>query len=68
MKRDVEATVHEALTDIAKAEAEDRDEDPLRFVARLKADDRWDDYRSAKENERAFRALRNAATIKEEES
>ena len=58
----------EELSDIAKTEAEERGEDPLRFAARLKADDRWHDYRSAKENERAFRALRGAATIREEES
>ena len=57
----------EELTSIAEAEAEERGEEPLRFVARLKADDRWDDYRASKVNERVFQRLRDAATIREEE-
>ena len=54
--------------ELAKADAESRGEEPLRFVASLKANDRWDDYRSSKVNERIFEGLRNAATIKEEEA
>ncbi len=57
----------EELTSLAKAEAEERGEEPIRFVARLKADDRWGDYRASKVNERVFRVLRDAATIREEE-
>jgi trigger factor len=57
----------EELTDIAQGEAEERGEEPLRFVARLKANDRWDDYRASKVNDRVFQALRDAATVKQEE-
>jgi trigger factor len=66
--RDLEIEIDdEELTSLAKAEAEERGEEPLRFVARLKADDRWSDYRASRVNERVFRALRDAATIREEE-
>lgn len=57
----------EELTDIAQGEAEERGEEPLRFVSRLKANDRWDDYRASKVNDRVFQALRDAATVKQEE-
>jgi len=56
------------LTRLAEAEAADRDEDPLRFVAQIRANERWEDYRAAKVNERVFEALRRAATVREEET
>jgi len=66
--RDLEIGIDDdELTSMARAEAEDRGEEPLRFVARLKADDRWDSYRASKVNERVFRSLHDAATIREEE-
>jgi len=66
--RDLEIEIDdEELTSLAKAEAEERGEEPLRFVARLKANDRWGDYRASRVNERVFRVLRDAATIREEE-
>ncbi len=56
------------LRSLAEAEAADYEEDPIRFVARLKAEDRWESYRQGKINERIFSALRETATIKEEQS
>jgi trigger factor len=68
LSRDLEIGIDdEELTKIAQREAEERGEEPLRFVAQLKANDRWDDYRASKVNDRVFQALRNAATVKEEE-
>ena len=55
----------EDLQTLAKEDAEAAGEDPLRFVARLKADDRWDDYRSSKTNQRVFSLLRETAKVKE---
>ena len=55
------------LTELAKQDAEAAGEDPMRFVARLKAEDRWGDYRGSKVNEQVFAKLRQAAVIKEEE-
>jgi len=55
------------LSELAKAEAEERGEEPLRFVAGLKANERWDDYRARKVHERVSAALRDAATVREEE-
>ncbi len=66
--RDLEITIDDdKLTDLAKSEAEERSEDPLRFVAQLKADDRWSDYRASKVNDRVFQTMRQKATIREEE-
>jgi len=56
------------LARLAEEEATEHGEEPIRFVAQLKANDRWDDYRSSKVNERIFAALRDAATVREEES
>jgi trigger factor len=58
----------EELADLATTEAEERGEEPLRFVAQLKANDRWDDYRTSVVNDRVFQALRDAATVREEDS
>jgi FKBP-type peptidyl-prolyl cis-trans isomerase (trigger factor) len=55
------------LGELSKADAEEAGEDPLRFVARLKAEERWDDYRATKVNERLFAALREAAVVSDKE-
>lgn len=55
----------EQLEEIAKADAEGSGEEPIRFVARLKADDRWDDYRISKINERVLDLLRETAVVSE---
>ncbi len=52
----------------AQAEASEAGEDGMRFVAQLKADDRWDDYRSAKVTERVLGILREAAVVTEKEA
>lgn len=57
-----------ALDALAKQDAEKLDEDPLRFMARLKAEDRWEGYRQRKTNDRIFATLRETAVIREEES
>jgi len=57
----------EELTRLAEEEAKAGGEEPIRFVAELKADERWDDYRTTKVNERIFAALRGATTVREEE-
>jgi trigger factor len=55
------------LGEVARHEAEEAGEDPLRFVARLKAEDRWEDYRAAKLNERLFAVLRESAVVSDKE-
>jgi len=55
----------EELGELAKQDAEDAGEDALRFVARLKAEERWESYRTSKVNERVFAKVREAATVKE---
>ncbi len=55
------------LESLAKADAQLAGEDGLRFVARLKADERWEDYRSTKVTERLLAILREAAVIREKE-
>jgi len=55
------------LEDMAKADAQGAGEDGLRFVARLKAEERWDDYHSAKVTERLLGILRESAVIAEKE-
>lgn len=57
----------EQLAEEARKDAEKAGEDPIRFAARLKADDRWDDYRTSKINERLFSELRASAVIAEGE-
>lgn len=56
------------LEELARAEALAEGEDGVRFLARLRAEERWDDYRSAKITERVLAALREAAVVKEEEA
>jgi trigger factor len=55
------------LEDLARADAEEAEEDPLRFVGRIKADDRWEDYRASKVNERVLGILREAAVVTDAE-
>jgi len=57
----------EELRQLAEQEAAEYEEDPVRFTARLKAEDRWDDYRLGKINERIFATLAETATITEKE-
>jgi len=57
----------EKLEEIAREEAEKEGENPLRFIARLKAEDRWEDYRTSKVNARVLELLYQEAKIKEEE-
>ncbi len=54
----------EELDEIARAEAEETGEDPIRFVARLKASEHWDSYRTEKINARVFDILYQAANLK----
>jgi len=55
------------LERIASAESEKRGEDPLRFIARLKGEERFEDYRSEKVNGRVLDLLYETAKITEEE-
>lgn len=57
----------EELGELAEQEAAEYDEDPVRFAARLKAEDRWEDYRLSKVNERMFVTLAESASITEKE-
>ncbi len=56
------------LTRLAEEDAVTAGEDPLRMVARLKAEDRWESYRQRKVNDRIFASLRETAVVKEEEA
>jgi len=53
----------EELETLAREDAEEAGEDPLRFAARLKAEDRWGDYRASKVNERVLAILRETAVV-----
>jgi len=55
----------EEIAEIAKADAEAAGEDPLRFTARLKAQERWDDYREGKVRARVFDLLYESAKLGE---
>ncbi|MCK4570877.1 trigger factor [Candidatus Bipolaricaulota bacterium] len=57
----------EELARLAEQDAAEYEEDPVRFTARLKAEDRWEDYRLGKINERIFATLGESATITEKE-
>lgn len=52
---------------IASAEAKKEGENPLRFIARLKAEDRFEDYRAEKVNDRVLDLLYETAKITKEE-
>lgn len=53
------------LEEIATAEAEETDENPIRFIAELKANERWEDYRLAKVNMGVFDVLYKNAVLSE---
>ncbi|MBE0635572.1 trigger factor [Candidatus Bipolaricaulota bacterium] len=55
------------LDKLAAEDAGEYGEDPVRFKARMKAEDRWDDYRLSKINERIFETLAATAIVKEKE-
>lgn len=55
------------LGELADQEAAEYGEDPVRFTARLKAEDRWDDYRVSKVNERILATLTESAIITQKE-
>lgn len=58
----------EELEEIATEEAKENKEDPIRFIARLKANDQWEAYRTEKTNARIFDLLyENAKLIEETE-
>lgn len=57
----------EELERIATEEAASKGEAPLRFIARLKAEERWDDYRTEKVNERVLDLLYQKAQLTKEE-
>ena len=54
------------LEKIATEEAKENEEDPIRFIARLKANDQWDAYRTEKTNARIFDLLYENAKLVEE--
>ncbi len=56
----------EELEKIATEEAKENNEDPIRFIARLKANDQWDAYRTEKTNARIFDLLYENAKLVEE--
>ncbi|MBU1049472.1 trigger factor [Candidatus Bipolaricaulota bacterium] len=53
----------EELGKLAEQDAAEYEEDPVRFAARLKAEDRWHEYRVSKINERIFTILTETAII-----
>ncbi len=55
------------LEEAAKRDAEAAGEDPLRFAARVRAEDRWSEYRSSKVNERVLDVLCDHAVVNEVE-
>ncbi len=55
------------LEELARADAAEGGEDGLRFIAQLKAEERWEDYRSARVTERILGILREAAVVKDQE-
>ncbi len=57
----------EELERIATEEAASKGEAPLRFIARLKAEEHWDDYRTEKVNERVLEILYQEAQLTKEE-
>ena len=53
------------LTKAAEREAELRGENPMRYVARLKAEEHWDSYRNSLEQDQALDQLAEIATLHE---
>ena len=56
----------EELGKIATEEAKENNEDPIRFIARLKANEQWEAYRTEKINARVFDLLYENAVLTEE--
>ena len=54
------------LEKIATEEAKENGEDPIRFIARLRANDQWEAYRAEKINSRIFDMLYENAKLTEE--
>ena len=68
LAQDLEVSIDdEELGKLAEQDAAEYEEDPVRFTARLKAEDRWGEYRVGKMNERIFAILTETATITEKE-
>ena len=55
----------EELGKLAKPDAEAQSQDPLRFVAQIKAEEKWEEYRQSKVNQRIFERLRGLVTLRE---
>ncbi|MBN1858070.1 trigger factor [Candidatus Bipolaricaulota bacterium] len=55
----------EDLTAAAERDAERRGENPMRYVARLKAEDHWESYRSSLAQDQALDRLAELATLRE---
>jgi len=56
----------EELEKIATEEAQEGGEDPIRFIARIKANERWDAYHTEKINSRVFDLLYENAKLTED--
>lgn len=56
----------EELERIATVEAEEAGEPPMRFIARLKAEERWEDHRTEKTTARVLDLLHSTARLTEE--
>lgn len=54
----------QVLTETAELDAKRRGENPMRYVARLKADDHWESYRNALAQDRALDRLAEMATLR----
>jgi trigger factor len=68
LSADLEVAINdEELGKLAEQDAAEYDEDSARFIAQLKADDRWNEYRMGKMNERIFAILAETATITDAE-
>ncbi len=59
------AISNEELEEIAAEEGKVAGEDPIRFIARLKANEQWDSYRAEKINQRVFDVLYKNAKLTE---
>jgi len=55
----------EELEETATTEAKETEEDPIRFIAELKANEHWEDYRLAKVNMGVFDVLYKNAVLSE---
>ena len=66
LAKDFEISIDdERLGELAKTDAESQSQDPLRFVAQIKAEEKWEEYRQSKVNQRIFERLRGLVTLRE---